>query len=269
MATLSSGLPLRRRGEPRPGSGPVLVRLLFVFSIVLAACGAGAQASGGSQTASLPPLSQAPNPSRTPAGNHVAYAALGASETYGVGAMPVTKGYAYRLRDALHLDASSFAAVGIPGATLAQAYQNELGNALAIRPTVSTVFFGVNDIRDRVPVAQFASDLTDLVTTLRRGHSEVLVVGVPQLADLPAFRRLFPTAQLNALTEEWNTAIQQVSKQAGSGYLSLESFSQELLAHPELVATDGLHPSDVGHARLATIILAAMQADGYVPPPTP
>ncbi|MEA2670409.1 MAG: hypothetical protein QOG45_629, partial [Chloroflexota bacterium] len=96
-----------------------------------------------------------------------------------MGASPISDGYAYRLRAQLRLAAGDFADVAIPGATLADAYQVELTNALAIQPSVSTVFFGVNDIRAGVPLARFTSDLTDLVTTLRRARSRVLVVGIP------------------------------------------------------------------------------------------
>jgi lysophospholipase L1-like esterase len=247
------------------GLGAVRASLLsglFVLCGTLAACGSSPPtATAGTPLASG---SHAPTPERGAAAQ-LGYAALGASETYGIGANRVTSGYAYRLRDTLRLDPSRFADVGIPGATLANAYQNELSNALAIQPTVCTVFFGVNDIRDQVPVTQFASDLTDLLSTLRRAGCRVLVIGVPQLKNLPALRSFSPT-QLAGLTLQWNSAIQGAAASTGAAYLSLEAFSGELLSHPELVASDGLHPSDVGHARLAAIILAALQANRYLTP---
>jgi acyl-CoA thioesterase I len=189
---------------------------------------------------------------------------LGASETYGIGANPITNGYAYRLRDDLHLSGDAYADVAIPGATLSDAFQTELTNALAIRPSLCTVFFGVNDVRGRIPLAQFKSDLTDLVTTLIRAHAQVMIIGLPQLADLPALRSA-SSADLATLTEQWNTAIQAVASATGAQYLSLEPFSSELIAHPEEIAGDGLHPSNAGHARLADVIFAALQSNGLVP----
>jgi lysophospholipase L1-like esterase len=196
-------------------------------------------------------------------GPRLAYAALGASETFGIGASPITQGYAYRLRDDLGLSPSSFVDAGIPGTTLGDAYETELANALAIQPSVCTVFFGVNDIRAGVPLPRFTSDLTDLVTTLRRAPARVLVIGVPDLTDLPALRSI-GGAELAGLTRQWNAAMRQVASATGAAFLDLGGLSQELAAHPEDVAPDGLHPSNLGHARLAAVILSALRTHGYL-----
>jgi lysophospholipase L1-like esterase len=229
------------------------------ISIVLGGC-----ASTGSTSAGTVVPSSSTTAQTGPGGSRLTYAALGASETYGIGANPITNGYAYRLRDDLHLSGDAYADVAIPGATLADAFQTELTNALAIRPSLCTVFFGVNDVRGRIPLAQFKSDLTDLVTTLIRAHAQVMIIGLPQLADLPALRSA-SSADLATLTEQWNTAIQAVASATGAHYLSLEPFSSELIAHPEEIAGDGLHPSNAGHARLADVIFAALQSNGLVP----
>jgi phospholipase/lecithinase/hemolysin len=101
------------------------------------------------------------------------------------------------------------------------------------------------------------------VATLRRARAHVLVVGIPDLADLPALRAL-GGAELVSATRQWNTAMRQVASATGAGFLDLGALSQELAAHPEDVAPDGLHPSNLGHARLAAVILAALRAQGYL-----
>ncbi len=229
-------------------------------------CAAGLSGCGSASSGPAPtPAAHAtPAATATPGGGRLAYAALGASETYGVGASPISDGYAYRLRDALRLTAADFADVAIPGATLGDAYQTELTNALTIQPTVSTVFFGVNDIRAGVPIARFSSDLGDLVTTLRRAGSRVLVVGVPDLGVIPAVRAALHGADAAALTRQWNAAIRGVAAATGAAFLDLEELSREISTHPEEIAPDGLHPSDAGHARLAAVILAALRSQGYV-----
>lgn len=250
---------LVRGVSSRPGVRPRLGAAL-VCAAALTACTPTSGGGGAAASASPRPTAAA---SARAAGSHLAYAALGASETYGVGASPISDGYAYRVRDALRLAAADFADVGIPGATLADAYETELTNALTIQPTVSTVFFGVNDIRAGVPVARFASDLGDLVTTLRRAHSQVLVVGIPDLSVLPALRAL-RGVDLAAITRQWNAAMRGVASATGAGFLDLEQLSSEIATHPEELAPDGLHPSDAGHARLAVIILAALRSQGYI-----
>jgi lysophospholipase L1-like esterase len=242
-----------------------LLRFGLTVACMLAAgaCSSTHGSAGAQRTPSPSPSPPPPAPATATAtsGPHLAYAALGASETFGIGASPITEGYAYRLRDDLRLAPTSFADVGIPGATLGDAYQTELANALAIQPSVCTVFFGVNDIRAGVPLARFTSDLTDLVTTLRRAHARVLVIGIPDLGDLPALRS-FRGTDLGALTRQWSSAMQAVATSSGAGFLDLGALSGEIAAHPEEIAPDGLHPSNLGHARLAEVVLAALRSQG-------
>lgn len=259
---------MKPRAPSPPGTRTGKLRRLPARAGLLVGLLAASACSGTSSTSDLgthpgAPATASPPAARAGGGPHLAYVALGASETYGVGANPVTNGYAYRLRDQLGLGISGFADVAIPGATLADAYQPELTNALSVEPTVCTVFFGVNDIRAGVPLTQFASDLTDLVTTLRRARAHVLIVGIPELGDLPALHS-FPAAQLAAATQQWNAAVQGVATATQSAFLGLTDYSHELATHPEEIAADGLHPSNLGHARLAQVILATLRSQGYI-----
>jgi lysophospholipase L1-like esterase len=231
---------------------------LAVFGLVISACG-GAPASAPAAPAPTATLAPTATPGRT---SGIAYAALGASETFGVGANPVTNGYAYLVRDSLRLDAAHFADTGIPGTRLGDAYQTELTSALSIEPTVCTVFFGANDIRAGVTLAQFSRDLDDLVATLRRAGAHVLIIGLPRLEDLPAVRALHISG-IDALVTQWNASMQAIADKQGAAFLNLDAFTSEIVAHPEDIAQDGLHPSNLGHARLAQIVYAALQQKGY------
>jgi len=161
---------------------PLLV--LSSLAIALGACVATSARGSSPTPRSLAVLQATPTePALAPplAGS---YAALGASETYGVGAEPHTRGYAYLVAKALHT--THFVNEGIPGTTLDAAYQTELTNALSIRPSLATVFFGFNDLTAHVPRAAFLQDLHDLVITLRRARTRVLIIGLPDLAKVPA-----------------------------------------------------------------------------------
>jgi lysophospholipase L1-like esterase len=183
--------------------------------------------------------------------------ALGASETYGVGATPFSRGYAHLVAHALH--ARHFQDLGIPGATLSSAYDVELGAALSSRPELSTLFFGVNDLNAHIPRDSFLADLHDLALTLRRAGSRVLIIGLPDLTLIPAVRAAFP--RLAGTTESWNKGMASVARQTGSRFLNLSRFSAELASHPDYIAPDGLHPSNAGHRRLAQVVLAAIHSD--------
>jgi acyl-CoA thioesterase-1 len=189
---------------------------------------------------------------------HGSYAALGASETYGIGAVPHTNGYAYLVAHALHT--RHFVDVGIPGATLDQAYETELANALAIRPALCTVFFGVNDLRGGVTRDAFLQDLHDLVATLRSTRAQVIIVGIPDLAHVPAVAHLH-IANLRSIVSAWNSGMAQVARQTGAHFLDLRQYSAELASHRAYVASDGLHPSNAGHARLAQVVVATVRQD--------
>jgi lysophospholipase L1-like esterase len=187
------------------------------------------------------------------------YAALGASETYGVGAAPHTRGYAYQI--AYALGAKQFVDEGIPGTTLDAAYQTELTNALAIRPILCTVFFGYNDLAARVSRSAFLNDLHDLAFTLRQAHARVLIIGLPDLSLLPAVRRQFLAGFIHARIASWNRGMLQVARQTGVHFLDLGSYSALLAAHPEYISQDGLHPSNAGHTALARLVLATIRKD--------
>ena len=235
---------------------------------VTSACGASGPnstvaprvpANGGVASAGAVPTSPLPSS----AARRISYAALGASETAGVGAHPLDHGYAYLVHDSLDGSVDAFADTGIPGATLAEAQQTELNRALAIHPTVCTMFFGVNDIRAGVALSDFTAALADSVATLRRTGANVLVIGIPSLSQLPALR--YPSrSNLDEMTRDWNEAMRTVAARTGAAFLSLEQFSGEISSHPEYLSPDGLHPSNAGHQRLAEVILAALRSEHFV-----
>lgn len=232
--------------------------VLLPLALLLAACGSPSAAP----TATPPPTATA---APSTAGRTLApplpgsYAALGASETYGMGAQPRSDAYPYQIAHALH--ATRFVDEGIPGTTLEQGYDTELTNALAIRPSLVTVFFGFNDISQGVSRASFLADLRDLSVTLHRAHAHVLIIGLPDLSLLPAVQRTH-LGGVHAIVTSWNSGMASVARQTGASFLDLSAFSARLAAHPNYISPDGLHPSDAGHTALAQTILPAIQRNG-------
>src|SRR2546427_5443882 len=151
---------------------------LMLVGLTLSACGAIAN------TGTHPSLS---------APTRVVYAAIGASETYGIGAGNPRQAWPQVFTD----DALPRSAVlhnfGIPGATTAQALHDEVPAALAVHPTVVTVWLNVNDLINGVATLDYEAQLRQVLRALRRGgQARVLVANTPDLAQLPAYPACLP-----------------------------------------------------------------------------
>jgi lysophospholipase L1-like esterase len=201
----------------------------------------------------------------------VVYAAIGASETYGIGA---SDRYRQAWPQVFYNDVLPRSAVlynfGIPGATTAQALQDEVPAAVAVHPTVVTVWLNVNDLIRGVAASAYEAQLRQVLHTLRRGgQTRVLVANTPDLAQLPAYRAclpgapaggpaclipagFMPTPQLvAAAVTAYNTAISDAAKQEGATLVDLHLDNTQISQHPEWISADGFHPSGQGYAVIA------------------
>jgi lysophospholipase L1-like esterase len=232
---------------------------VLAATLVLSACTAAPVVGVRSPAASAP----AP----------VIYAAIGASETYGVGA---TDRYRQAWPQIFFNDVLPRSAVlynfGIPGATTAQALHDEVPAATAVHPTVVTVWLNVNDLIRGVSAADYAAQLSQLLHIMRRGgQTQVLVANTPDLGQLPAYRAclpkapaggppclipdaLVPTPQAVAgSVDAYNAAISQAATQEGATLVDLHLNAAQISQHPEWISADGFHPNAQGYAVIAKV----------------
>ena len=238
--------------------------VLLVVAATLAACG------GSAATTRL----ASPTPSKAPS---VIYAAIGASETVGIGSTNPSKDAWPTVFAASALPAGAvYRNYGISGETVAGAITDEVPKALIIKPTLVTVWLNVNDLNSGVTPADYQAQLTQLVHAMRQGgRARVLVANTPWLDNLPlyvacrtgtaqfqcpaAIRALTP-ATINAAVDAYNAAIAQVVSREGAELVDLHAQGEVPVEHPEYVGTDGFHPSTAGHAAVASAFLARYQA---------
>ena len=201
----------------------------------------------------------------------VVYAAVGASETYGIGA---SDRYRQAWPQVFYNDVLPRSAVlynfGIPGATTAQALHDEVPAAVAVHPTVATVWLNVNDLINGVAVGDYEIQLRQVLHALRRGgQTRVLVANTPDLAQLPAFLACLPNAPAGGpaclipagfmptpeavatAVAAYNTAISDVAKREGATLVDLNLNNTQISQHPEWISADGFHPSGQGYAVIA------------------
>ena len=192
------------------------------------------------------------------------YAVIGASDAWGVGTDdPDRLGWPTVLAGELSAH-THLVNLGIPGATVAAARQLEVPIARSAHPDLITVWLGVNDYAQHVPLATFASQLGDLLMALRQGTTTpgkpvpIYVGNLPDLALLPFFQQSDPT-QLARDSVAWNSAIARECAATGALVVDIHTAFAAVADQPGLLSGDGLHPSDEGARLLAQTFLSAIQ----------
>lgn len=199
---------------------------------------------------------------RSPADTAPLYVAIGASDSVGTGARnPGTEGWVPVLQSKMPIG-TRLMNLGIGGLSTRQAVDQVLPVAVDANPTVITVWLGVNDLANNVPLTSYRADLDALLGGLRGGtRARVFVANLPDLTLLPAFRERDP-AVLRAEVMRWNDEIAAAVAANDAVLVDLFTGWAELRERRELIARDGLHPSTAGHRRLAEIFWQTISATG-------
>jgi acyl-CoA thioesterase-1 len=200
----------------------------------------------------------------------IVYAAIGASDTVGVGAPdPARDGWVPQLLRRMP-PGSKLVNLGISGARLSDAVERELPRAIESKPDFVTVWNVVNDLNANVDLAGYERNLDKLLGDLvAKTPARVMVGNVPDLARVPAYAKLgIPPDQLRAEVTRWNAVIaRSTSKFPNRVYLvDLYARSGELEFDPGLVSLDDFHPSAKGYARLADVFWEFAIAARLFPP---
>jgi len=234
-------------GHSEKGAGRRALLSVFALCFVLlflGACNAPSNTVAGSHQLAV---QQAPKARLT-------YVAIGASDTFGIGADdPQTQNWptllAADLGSGVHL-----VNLGIPTVTLHEAVSVEVPVALDAHPNLVTVWLAVNDLADDVPLDSYAHDLDLLLSRLQRGapHTRIAVANVPDLTLVPYFSAEDPLPLL-ARVQAYNATIASIVKRHHAILVDLYQQWHELRDHPEYISEDGLHPSTLGYTRIAAI----------------
>jgi lysophospholipase L1-like esterase len=222
---------------------------LCILILFLASCGQS-------------PESQSSNPKQVNqiANSQITYVAIGASDTFGIGTSdPYTQNWptdlAEKLGQKIHL-----INLGIPGITLHDALNLELPVALDSHPALVTIWLGVNDLANHVPISSYSHDLDFMLMRLRlHGPSaSILIANIPDLTLLPYFTS-YNQQLLHQQIEQYNATIVREAQQYHAILVNLSQQNYNLRDHPEYVSNDGLHPTDIGYLQLAELFYKTLQ----------
>ena len=192
------------------------------------------------------------------------YVAIGDSTVHGVGANVPERNYVSRLYERLRSVYPEVRMVnlGVGGATGADVVNGQLGRAVALRPDLVTLSIGPNDITKGRDVAEYERDIEMILRTLLGETVAVIVVNlIPDLTVTPRFRGREEAAEVGKRVLRFNEALARQARAYGAEVVDLFSPSRrEVPQRPELIATDGYHPSDQGYARWAELMWQGVEA---------
>jgi lysophospholipase L1-like esterase len=236
------GTPRSRRSLWRRISLPLLLAALISL---IAAC------APAPQTPAAPSVATPSASKQT-----FTYVAIGASDSFGIGTdNPTQDNWPTVLAGLMGPDVHLIN-LGIPGETVAEARETELPVALDAKPNIVTVWLGVNDILQSVPVDEYEQGLEAILHALdEHTHAHVFVGNIPDLTALPYFAGYDQDA-LKAKIAHWNTAVDQAVAATGAILVDINASWDIVTQHPEYVASDGLHPSTAGAKQLAAVFLS-------------
>jgi acyl-CoA thioesterase I len=207
--------------------------------------------------AALPPL-DAP----------IRYAAIGASDTVGVGTTdPATENWTARVRAQLPADTvyQRFARSGI---TLYDSLNEELPAAIAFRPKLVTMWLVVNDALRAVPLSVYQKELTGALDELtRKTGAQIVLLNAPDISYALAPNVTQQTRlQMRSVAAAWNQAIAAAAAPYGKRVLIVDLFapSEAAAQHADWLSPDGFHPSATGYQQIADVTTATMRRAGLI-----
>lgn len=180
------------------------------------------------------------------------YTALGASDAVGIGAVPPGLGYVYDLSS--RMSEAEFDVTlsnqGIIGAKADDIAAREVPGAIAVAPDVVTLWTGANDLVGGRSPDLFAGQLDQILAALRsRTRAQIFVGDLPDLAQAPRFEATPDPNVTGARQRAFNDRIRAVVAARGCVLVPLSTLPVE----PEMFCSDGFHPSNFGHHRLAEL----------------
>jgi acyl-CoA thioesterase I len=193
--------------------------------------------------------------------NAILYVAIGASDAVGIGAVPLTNGYVFRIRD--RLEDESFNVdlrnLGIPAAETdiireeVEIFLSGIELGIVGDPDLVTIWLGANDIISGVAPMDFESELEALLQALfDKTTAFIVIANLPDLTQLPRFVEDPSNNVTIERVNSFNSIIEGLAQDFGIPVVDL---FEEGIMDSQVSDFDGFHPSNEGHQRIAELFL--------------
>lgn len=199
-------------------------------------------------------------PETSGSGPKLTYVVIGDSTTVSQGG---SYGRGYARVSAQHLSESyevTMTNLGISGATARSVIDEQLEQAVALKPDLVLLGVGANDVTHFTKLSDVTESFQKIVNKLRAANSEVKIVvtrspAVDSVSRFPIGARQLIKLRVNQL----NSALQPL---IDSNNLTIAPIAEEtrqaFLDDPSLLAEDKFHPNDRGYGLWNPVIIAAI-----------
>lgn len=121
-----------------------------------------------------------------------------------------------------------------------------------------TLLIGVNNQYQQKPYSLYTIEfpqLLDKAIALAKGDkNNVIVISIPDYAYTPYGQSSSDPAKISEELNTYNDFAQSYSNQKGVSFVYITDITRQGLNDPELVASDGLHPSKLAYAKFVELI---------------
>ena len=196
----------------------------------------------------------------------ITYLALGDSYTIGTSVPPQHR-WPGQLRDSLQRDGlvlEEVTYVARNGWTTDELNAGIDAAPLRERYDLVSLLIGVNNQFRGRSVDEYRGEFEALLQraiNFAGGDNErVFVVSIPDYAFTPFGQNSGNAAQITAGIDAFNAANRAIAEQYNVAYFDITPISREGVANPQLVASDGLHPSFRQYQRWVSLLLPGVKA---------
>ncbi len=189
------------------------------------------------------------------------YVAIGDSTTEGLDDPDGNGGYrgwANRFAEliAAHQGRLLYANLAVRGLRTRQILEGQLERALNMKPDLSTVVSGTNDVlRKKFDADSYGRDIEHMQTALIHQGATVLTFTLPDLS------RVNPIARVaSSRIAVMNGVLRDVS--AATGAIVVDLARHDVASDPRVWSVDRLHANAAGHARIAAALADAIALPG-------
>jgi len=122
-----------------------------------------------------------------------------------------------------------------------------------------TLLIGVNNQYQGRSFSQYETEFPQLLMTainLAQGNKDrVLVVSIPDYAYTPFGQNSGSAETISEEIDAYNAYARAISEQQGVRFVNITNITRRGIAEPNLVASDGLHPSEDAYAEFVARLL--------------